>query len=65
MPDHCWLELDLVPQVGRAVANGVFRGGCGLRKTLGGLSADGWSCVTALLVVWPEASQLCSLQDVG
>lgn len=27
------------------------------KKTLGSLSAGGWGCVSALLVVWPEASQ--------
>ena len=32
-----------------------------LRKTLSSLSADG-RCVSTLLVVWPEASQYCSLQ---
>ena len=45
------MELGLVPLVGKAV----------LRKTLNGLSADGWSCVPALLVVWPEAAQHWSL----
>ena len=29
----------------------------GVKKTLGSLSADGWGCVPALFVVWPEASQ--------
>ena len=38
---------------------------CVLRKTLSSLSADGWGCVPALLVVWPEASQHWSLQAVG
>ena len=36
-----------------------------LRKTLNSLSADGWGCVPARLVVWPEASQHWSLQAVG
>ena len=39
-------------------------GSCGLRKTLGILSADGLGCVPALLVIWPEASQHWSLQAV-
>ena len=33
------------------MSRGVFRGGCVLRKTLSSLSADGWGCVSALLVV--------------
>ena len=42
--------------VGRAVLRDLSRGGYVLRKSLGGLSADEWCCVTAILVVWPEAS---------
>ena len=40
-------------------------GSCGLRKNSGSLFADGWGCVSALLVVWPETSQHWSLQDVA
>ena len=47
------------------MSRGMSGGGCGLRKSLGSLSADGWGCVPALLVVWPEASQHWSLQAVG
>ena len=36
-----------------------------LGKTLSSLSVDGWDCVPALLVVWPEASQHWSLQVIG
>ena len=36
-----------------------------LRKILSSLSAYGWDCVPALLVVWPEASQRWSQQPVG
>ena len=33
------------------------------RKTLSSLSADGWGCVSVLLVVWPEASEpTCCLE---
>ena len=39
-----WVELGLVPLVGRAVC----RGGCGLRETLSSLSADEWDYVPAL-----------------
>ena len=62
---HWWVELGLVPLVGRAMSRGMFRGSLELRKTLGSLSADGWGCVHLLLVVWPEASQHWSLQAVG
>ena len=44
-----WLELNLIPLVGRAMSGGV------LSATLSSLFADGWSCVPVLLVVWPEA----------
>ena len=60
-----WMELGFVPLVDRTVSRCVFRGSCGLRNTLGSLSPDGWSCVPALLVVWPEASQHWSLWAVG
>ena len=45
------------PSGKQGCVKGVSRGGCGLKKSLGILSADGWGCVPALLVVWPEASQ--------
>ena len=51
-------KLDLVPLIDRD----VFRGGCGLRTTLGSLSTDRWG--STLLVVWPEVSQHWSLQAV-
>ena len=65
VPAHWWVELGLVPLVGRAVSGGVFRGGCELSMTLGSLSADRWGCVPTLLIVWPEASQHWSLQAVA
>ena len=49
-----WVELALVPQVGRAASRGVFRSGCILRTTLSSLFADGLGCVLTLLVVWLE-----------
>ena len=61
MPAYWWVELGLVPLVGRAVSRGVFIGGCELSMALGTLSADGWVCVSILLVVWPEALQRWSL----
>ena len=40
-------------------------GSCGLRKTFGSLSADGWGCVPTLSVLWPEVSPHWSLEGVG
>ena len=60
-----WEELGLGPLVVCVVSRGVSRGGYGLRKSLGSLSADGWACVFTQLVVWPEASKHWSLQLVG
>ena len=51
------MRLGIGPLVGKAESRGMSRGGCGIRKSLGSLSADGWGCVLALLAVWPEASQ--------
>ena len=44
------------PLVGRATSVGVFWGVCELNMTLGSLSANGWCCVSLLLVVWHGAS---------
>ena len=62
-PSACLLvvELGVGPLVGRA----MVRHGCGLRKSSGNLSADGWGYVPTQLVVWPEVSQHWSLQAVG
>lgn len=54
--------LGFGPLLGKAASKGMSRSGCGLRKSLGSLSAAGWGCVPALLVVWPEASQHWNLQ---
>ena len=40
VPVHWSGELGLVPLVTRAMSRDVFREGCGLRMTLGSLSAD-------------------------
>ena len=64
MPAHWWVELGLGSLVSRAMSRGMSRGSCGLRKSLGSLSVDAWSCVLALLVGWPEVSQHWSLQAV-
>ena len=59
------MELGLGPLVDRVMAMVVFRGGFGLRMTLGGLSADELGYIPTLRVVWPEVSQHWSLQAVG
>ena len=56
MPAFWWIELDLVPLMGRGTSVGVFWGVRELSMTLGSLSANGWGCVTLLLVVWHEVS---------
>ena len=45
VPAHWWVELGLVPLMGRAMSRGVFSGDCELSATLGSLTADGWGCV--------------------
>ena len=65
VPTLWWVELDLVPLVGKALSKGEFCGICELSSTLGRLSADGWGCVPVLLVVWPEVFQHWCLQVVG
>ena len=51
-----WVGLDLVFLVDRATSSGVFCGVCELIMILGSLSANGWCCVSVLLVVWDGAS---------
>ena len=41
MPAHWWMKLGFVPLVGKAVSSSVFRGGRGLKMTLGNLFANG------------------------
>ena len=53
---HWWVELSLVPLVGRAMSRGVFRDDYRLRKTSSSLFVGGWGRVSAPLVVWPETS---------
>ena len=56
MPVFWWMRLDLFFLVGRNASGGVFWGFCDLIMILGSLSADGWCCVTVLLVVWHKVS---------
>ena len=56
MPMFWWMRLDLVFLVGRTTSGGVFQGVCDLIMILGSLSANGWSCVPVLLVVWYRVS---------
>ena len=65
MPILWWVELSLVPLMGRAVSGGVFWGIFELIMTLGSLSADGWSCVSVLLVVWHEVSSTGACRQLG
>ena len=54
---HCYVELDFVLLVGRALSSGMSRGSCVLWMPLGSPSFDGLGCVLTLLVFWPEVSQ--------
>ena len=54
MPVFWWMSLVFV--VGRTMSGGVFWGVCDLIMILGSLSAHGWGCVLALLVVWHRVS---------
>ena len=56
MPEFWWMRLDLAFLVGTSTSGGVFWGVCGLIMILGSLSANGWGCVPALLVVWHRVS---------
>ena len=56
MPVFCWVGLDLVFLMDKAVSGGVFWGVCELSMILGSLSANGCSCVPVLLVVWHGTS---------
>ncbi len=64
-----WLmRLDLVFLVGRTMSGGVFWGVSDLNMTLGSLSANGWTCVPVLLVVWHRVSSTVacwSLSEAG
>ena len=56
MPVFWCMRLDLVFLVGRSSSGGVFWGVCDLIMILGSLSANGWSSVPVLLVVWHRLS---------
>ena len=43
----------------------VFWGVCELSTTLGSLSADGFGCVSVLLVVWLETSSTGAYRQLG
>ena len=51
-----WMRLDLVFLLGRTASGGVFAVACDLIMILGSLTANGWSCVPVLLVVWHRVS---------
>ena len=56
MPVFCWMRVDLVFLVGRTMSGGVFGHVCDLIMILGGLCANGWGCVSVLIVVWHGVS---------
>ena len=58
MPVFFCVGQDLVLLVGRSASGGVFWGVCELSMILGSLSANGWSCVPVLLVVWHQANRI-------
>ena len=41
VPVPCWVELSLVPRMGKTMSGGVFWAACEFRVTSGSLSADG------------------------
>ena len=43
----------------------MSRSCCGLRRSLGSLSTDGWGCVPTQLVAWPESFLHWHLETVG
>ena len=49
MPAHWCVELGFGPLVGRVVSRDMSRIICGLMKSLGSLSADGWA---VFLLYW-------------
>ena len=55
MPVFWWMRLDPVFLVDRTMSGGVFWGVCDLIMILGSLSANGWGCVSVLLV-WDRVS---------
>ena len=56
MPVFRWMRLDIVFLVGRTMFGAVFGAACDLIMNLGSLSANGWGCVSVLLVVWHKVS---------
>lgn len=65
MPALWRVELGFLPLLGRVMSRGTF---CSVRElimTLGRLSADGWPCVPALLVICPKAFLHWSFQVVS
>ena len=65
MPAFWRMRLDLVFLAGRTASSGVFWGVCELIMILGSLSANGWGCVPASLVVWHGASSTGACWPLG
>ena len=53
------------PSGGQGCIVGVFWSVCELSMTLGSFSANGWGCVTVLLVVWHGASNTVACLPLG
>jgi len=49
----------------QAVSGGVFCGVYELSMTLGSLCANGWGCVSILLLVWCEVSSSGACRQLG
>lgn len=60
-----WLELGLVPLMGKATSRSVSGGDYVLKRTLCCLFVDGWGSVLFLLLVWHNASLHWSLWALG
>ena len=45
MSAHLWMEIGFSPLADMAISRDVSSGSCGLRKSLGSLSADRSACV--------------------
>ena len=50
------MRLDLVFLLGGSLSGCVFWGVCDFIMILGSLPANGWGCVSVLLVVWHRVS---------
>lgn len=59
------VDLGLGPLVGRVMSRYLFRGVCGLMKTLGSLSADQLGCVPVMSVFGLRHSTIAAYRLLG